>query len=128
MAKRLDGSGVVIIQCSESVFATLKLAEVPSPADWETLHGNTYRGIMDTRQMGADSERYRVIWPERSNGPGSKLRTSSFTLSAARCKETLYVLAEHLRTHGVEFLGFANKNGGRFLDIRLSGTRLAYLS
>ena len=128
MAKRFDGSGVVKLQCSESVFAALKLSEMPRPTDWETLHGDSYRGIMDTRQMGADSERYRVIWPQRTNGPGSKLRTSSFTLSGAHTNETLFVLAEFLRDQGVEFVGLANKHGNRLRDIRLSGSKLAYLA
>lgn len=128
MAKRFDGSGIVNLQCSEGAYTALKLSEMPRPRDWETLYGDTYRGFMDTRQMGADSERYRVIWPENSNGPGSKPRTSSFTLSAAHVNETLYVLAEFLRDQGVEFVGLANKHGSQLRDVRLSGSKLAYLS
>ena len=128
MAKRFDGSGVVNIQCSEGAYAAFKLSEMPVPRDWGTLYGDTYRGIMDTRAMGADSQRYRVIWPEHSNGPGSKLRSSSFTLSGAHVNETLYVFAEFLRDQGVDFVGLANRHGNQLRDVRLSGSKLAYLS
>ena len=83
---------------------------------------------MQPRQMGVDGERYRVVWPEPSNGPGSKNRTSSFSLSAGHINETLYVLAEFLRDQGVEFGSLANKHGNSFSDVRLSGSGLAYLS
>ena len=121
-------SGVVKIQASEGVFARMKLENMPDPPeDGEVINGRRYVR-MDTRSMGADSERYRVIWPEPSNGPGSKLRSSSFTLSGNHCNETLFVFAEHLRAQGVNFVGLANKHGNRFRDSRLNGTKLAYLS
>lgn len=128
MAKRFDGSGVVKIECSESVFAALKLSEMPRPRDWGYVVNGHHVVTFDTRNMGVDGERYRVIWPEYSNGPGSKLRTSSFSLSAAHCNETLYVLAEFLRDQGVAFVGLANKHGTQLRDVRLSGSHLAYLS
>ena len=78
--------------------------------------------------MGADSERYRVIWPEPSNGPGSKNRSSSFSLSSGHINETLFVLAEFLRDQGVEFVKLANVHGNGFDDLRLSGSQLAYLT
>ena len=128
MAKRFDGSGVVLIQCSEGAFQRLKLDALPPPRDQGTV-ASGYRFVrMDTRSMGADSERYRVIWPEESNGPGSKNKTSSFTLSGSHVRETLYVLTEFLRDQGVEFVRLANKHGNGFSDVRLSGSDLAYLT
>ena len=128
MARKLDGSGVVKIQCSEGAFSALKLANMPTPRDWGVEIDGRRIVSMDTRGMGADSQRYRVIWPEHSNGPGSKLRSSSFTLSARHINETLFVLAEFLRDQGVEFVGLANKHGNSFRAVGLSGSKLAYLS
>ena len=128
MCKRFDGTGVVKIQCSEGAFSALRLDNIPTPSEWgEVVDGRRYV-YADTRQMGADSVRYRVIWPELSNGPGSKLRSSSFSLGRSHTNETLYVLAEFLRDQGVEFVGLANKHGNRFRDSRLGGTQLAYLT
>ena len=128
MAKRFDGSGVVKLQCSEGVFAALKLSEMPEPRDWGEIVNGVRRIPLDTRNMSADSERYRVVWLDHSNGPGSKLRSSSFTLSSSHVNETLYVLAEFLRDQGVEFSALANKHGNTFKDLRLSGSQLAYLT
>lgn len=127
MAKRFDGSGVVGIQCSEGAFSRLKLDQMPTPRDWGVVVNGRRIIYMDTRSHGVDSERYRVIWPELSNGPGSKLATSSFTLTDAHVNETLFVLAEFLRDQGVEFVKLANKHGSGFSDVRLSGSSLAYL-
>jgi len=128
MAKRFDGSGVVGIQCSEGVFSRLKLENMPTPIDWgQWIDGQRYVYI-DTRGKGVDSERYRVIWPELANGPGSKNKTSSFTLTGSHVNETLYVFAEFLRDQGVEFVKLANKHGSGFSDIRLSGSELTYLA
>tara|TARA_A100001015_G_C15009726_1_gene722414 strand:+ start:809 stop:1351 length:543 start_codon:yes stop_codon:yes gene_type:complete len=128
MAKRFDGSGVVKIQCSEGAYASLKLAEMPVPRDYGEIVDGRRRVILDTRSMGADSQRYRVIWPEPSNGPGSKNRSSGFSLSASHINETLFVLAEFLRDQGVEFVKLANVHGNGFTDLRLSGSNLAYLT
>ena len=128
MARRFDGSGVVGIQCSEGAFTRLKLANMPTPRDWGQIVDGRRVVYMNTRAQGVDSERYRVIWPEESNGPGSKLATTSFTLTGFHVNETLYVFAEFLRDQGVEFVKLANKHGNGFLDVRLSGTQLAYLT
>ena len=128
MAKRFDGSGVVGIQCSEGVFSRLKLDRMPTPRDWGTVVNGVHYAYLDTRSHGVDSERYRVIWPELSNGPGSKNKTSSFTLTGSHVNETLFVLAEFLRDQGVEFVALANKHGNALRDIRLHGTNLAYLT
>ena len=127
MPKRFDGSGVVKLQCSEGAYAALKLSEMPRPRDWGEVVGGFHRVMIDTRNMGADSERYRVIWPDKSNGPGSKNRSTSFTLSASHTNETLYVLAEFLRAQGVDFIGLANRHGSRFNPAGLGGSKLAYL-
>ena len=128
MAKRFDGSGVVGIQCSEGVFSRLKLDRMPTPRDWGTVVDGVRYVTLDTRSQGVDSERYRVIWPELSNGPGSKNKTSSFTLTGSHVNETLFVLAEFLRDQGVEFVALANKHGNAFSDVGLSGSGLAYLT
>ena len=128
MPKRFDGSGVVSLQCSEGAFAALKLSEMPVPRDWGEIRDGVHYVVMDTREMGADSQRYRVIWPEHSNGPGSKLRSSSFSLGASHTNETLFVLAEFLRTQGVDFVALANRHGNAFKAAGLSGSSFAYLS
>ena len=128
MAKKFDGSGVVLIQASEGAFQRLKLEAMPPPRDYGTVVNGRRYAYIDTRSLGADSVRYRVIWPEESNGPGSKNRTSSFTLSGAHTNETLYVLTEFLRDQGVDFVKLANKHGNGFSDVRLSGSDLAYLT
>ena len=128
MPKRFDGSGVVKLQCSEGAFAALKLSEMPIPRDWGEVRDGVHYVVMDTREMGADSQRYRVIWPEHSNGPGSKLRSSSFSLGASHTNETLFVLAEFLRVQGVDFVALANRHGNAFKSAGLSGSDLAYLS
>lgn len=127
MAKRFDGTGVVGIQCSEGVYARLKLDQMPAPREWGTVINGRRYVYMNFRSPGADSERYRVIWPELSNGPGSKNATSSFTLTDSHVNETLFVLAEFLRDQGVDFLKLANKHGNGFKDARLSGSSLAYV-
>ena len=128
MPRKFDGSGVVNIQCSEGVYAALKLPYMPRPRDYGVVVNGSLRVMADTRSMGADAQRYRVIWPEYSNGPGSKLRSSSFTLGASHTNETLFVLAEFLRTQGVDFVALANRHGSRFKASGLSGSRLAYAS
>ena len=128
MPKRFDGSGVVKVQCSEGAFAALKLSEMPSPREWGEFRDGYHLVTMDTREMGADSQRYRVIWPEHSNGPGSKLRSSSFSLGASHTNETLFVLAEFLRVQGVDFVALANRHGNAFKAAGLSGSSFAYLS
>ena len=128
MAKRFDGSGVVQIQCSEGAFSRLKLDEMPVPRDRFQLVNGVRVRYPNYRSMGADSDRFRVIWPERSNGPRSKLASTSFTLGGGYVNETLYVLAQFLRDQGVEFVQLANKHGNGFLDLRLSGSHLAYLA
>ena len=128
MCKKFDGTGVVKIQCSEGTYAALKLSQLPFPAEaGEVIDGVVYMRL-DSRQMGVDGQRYRVVWPELSNGPGSKPRTSSFSLSAGHSNQTLFVLAEFLRDQGVEFVGLANKHGNLFRAAGLSGTYLAYLT
>ena len=128
MAKRFDGSGVVGIQCSEGVFARLKLDQMPVPRDWGQMINDRRVVYMNTRAKGVDSDRFRVMWPEESNGPGSKNATSSFILTGSYVNETLYVLAEFLRDQEVDFVRITNKHGNGFSDVRLSGSDLAYLS
>lgn len=128
MARRFDGSGVIKIQCSEGAFDRMKLANMPTPRDWGTVIDGRRYVCLDTRGMGVDGERYRVMWPELSNGEGSKNKTSSFTLGGVHVNETLYVLAEFLRDQGVDFVKLTNKHGSGFRDSRLSGSSLAYLS
>ena len=128
MPKGFDGMGVVRVQCSEGTYSSLKLSEMPAPLDYgEVINGRRYVRLDSTAQ-GADSERYRVIWPELSNGPGSKHRTSSFLLAGKHSNETLFVLAEFLRTKGVNFFALANKHGTAFRSAALHGGDLAYLS
>ena len=128
MSRKFDGTGVVKVQCSEGTYAALKLAQIPWPAEAGfTIDGQQYL-YLDSRSMGVDGQRYRVIWPELSNGPGSKPRSSSFSLSAGHINETLFVLAEFLRDQGVEFVAIANKHGNAFSDVRLHGGSLAYVT
>ena len=127
MPKRFDGSGVVMLQCSEGVYYALNLQFMPRPRDYGEMINGAHVVTLDTRSMGADAQRYRVIWPDRSNGPGSKLRSSSFTLGPGHSNQTLFVLAEFLRTQGVDFVGLANRHGTRYRSAGLSGTNLAYL-
>ena len=128
MSRKFDGTGVVKVQCSEGTYAALKLAQLPFPAEAGTIIDGRHYMYLDSRSMGVDGQRYRVIWPELSNGPGSKPRSSSFSLSGGHINETLFVLAEFLRDQGVEFVAIANKHGNAFSDVRLHGTSLAYLS
>ena len=128
MPKGFNGLGVVRVQCSEGTFAALNLENMPTPSDYgEVIDGRRYVRL-DSRSLGVDSERYRVIWPELSNGPGSKNRTSSFVLAGKHSNETLFVLAEFLRTQGVDFFALANKHGSAFRSAALHGSKLAYLS
>ena len=128
MAKQFDGTGVVKLQCSEGVYTSLKLANLPHPVELGNKVDGRWIMTRPKQGIGTDGVRYRVIWPELSNGPGSKPRSSSFTLSRAHINETLYVLAEFLRDQGVEFVSIANKHGNAFSDVGLSGTGLAYLT
>ena len=128
MASRFDGTGVVKLQTSEGAFTSLKLAQLPWPAELGEVRGEYVVMQRPKQGIGTDGVRYRVIWPELSNGPGSKPRSSSFTLSRAHVNETLYVLAEFLRDQGVEFVALANKHGNAFSDVGLSGSSLAYLA
>ena len=128
MVKHFDGSGVVKIQCSADTYDAMKLDDMPTPDDWGEVIDGQRVFFMDTRGMGADSERYRVVWPEHSNGEGSKFRSSSFTLSSAHSNETLFVLAEWLRSQSVNFVALANKHGNTFKSVGLSGSSLAYLT
>jgi hypothetical protein len=128
MCKKFDGTGVVKIQCSEGVYTSLKLSQMPFPAEaGHVVDGYRYM-ILDSRQMGVDGQRYRVIWPEPTPGPGRKYRSSSFSLSGGHSNETLFVLAEFLRDQGVDFVGLANKHGNLFRAAGLSGSSLAYLA
>ena len=128
MPKGFNGLGVVRVQCSEGTFASLNLENMPAPLDYGEVVGK-YRFVkLDSRSLGVDSERYRVIWPDKSNGPGSKNRTSSFVLAGKHSNETLFVLAEFLRTQGVDFFALANKHGSAFRSAALHGSKLAYLS
>ena len=128
MAKKFDGTGVVKVQCSEGVYTSLKLSELPWPAELGEVVNGSRVMVRPTPGIGTDGVRYRVIWPELSNGPGSKPRSSSFCLSRAHINETLYVLAEFLRDQGVEFISLANKHGNAFSDVRLGNSGLAYLT
>lgn len=106
----------------------MRLENMPLPSDYgEVINGRRYV-VMETRSMGADSQRYRVIWPDRSNGEGSKLRSTSFTLSGKHSNETLFVLAEFMRDQGVNFHALANRHGNTFKNSLLHGTQLAYLA
>ena len=128
MPKSFDGTGVVRVQCSEGAFSALKLDQMPSPSDYGQVINGMRFVPLDTRAMGADSVRYRVIWPEPASKNSKKLRTSSFLLSGKHSNETLFVFAEHLRRQGVEFVGLANAHGSAFRSSGLHGSGLAYLS
>ena len=128
MAKKFDGTGVVKVQCSEGVYTSLKLSKLPHPAELGTPVEGGWIMTRPSPGIGTDGVRYRVVWPELSNGPGSKPKTSSFCLSRAHINETLYVLAEFLRDQSVEFVAIANKHGNAFSDLGLSGSSLAYLT
>lgn len=128
MAKHFDGTGVVKLQCSEGVYSSLKLAQLPFPDELGEVVDGYRLMTRPAHGIGTDGVRYRVIWPELSNGPGSKNRSSSFTLSRAHINETLFVFAEFLRDQGVDFVSIANKHGNSFSDVGLSGSSLAYLA
>lgn len=128
IARRFDGTGVVRLQCSEGAYNRMKLANLPHPPEWGEQIGGSWFVPLETRSLGADSVRYRIVWPDPVIAPRGKLRMSSFSLSGFHVQETLYVLAEFLRDQGVNFVGIANKHGTRFKDIRLSGSNLAYLT
>ena len=128
MAKRFDGSGVVKLQCSEGVYTSLKLENLPVPAELGEVTDSGMMMVRPISGIGTDGVRYRVIWPEPTPGAGRKYRTSSFCLCRAHVNETLYVFAEFLRDQGVEFVKLANKHGNGFSDVRLSGPQLAYLT
>lgn len=127
MPKKLDGTGAVKVQCSEGTFSALKLSLMPWPTDMGVVVDGRQWITMPSRHPGVDSERYRVIWPELSNGPGSKNKTSSFTLGGQHSNQTLWVLAEFLRQQGVDFVALANKHGNAFKSAALHGGQLAYL-
>ena len=128
IAEKFDGSGVVKLQTSEGAYQRMMLQNLPSPNDWgEVVDGRRYVP-MDTRGMGADSERYRVMWRVGNVGEGSSPATSSFSLDGNHSNETLFVLAEFLRDQGVEFVAITNKHGNPFKDVRLHGSKLAYLT
>ena len=128
MAKRFDGTGVVKLQTSEGAYTSLKLAQLPWPEELGEVVNGRRQMLRPKPGIGTDGVRYRVIWPELSNGPGSKPKSTSFTLSRAHVNETLFVLAEFLRDQGVEFVAIANKHGNAFSDVGLSGSGLAYLA
>lgn len=138
MPKKFDGSGVVDIQCSTSVYKEMKLDKMPPPRDYGQVIDGVRYVTMRLSGMGADAVRYRVMWPETANGEDSsfrspsgkppKNRTSSFVLSRAHNNETLYVLAEWLRSQSVQFIALTNKHGNAFKPVGLSGSSLAYLT
>jgi hypothetical protein len=76
--------------------------------------------------LGADSKRYRIIWPELSTGPGSKNATSSFSVSTGHTNEALYFFCDFLRNQGVDFVSLASANGSAYRPVGLKGFTLAY--
>ena len=121
MPKGFDGYGVVRFQCSEGAFNRMKMENMPPPIDYgEVIDGRRYVQRLPNT-LGADSVRYRVIWPSVGAGEDAYLPTTSFSLSAKHSNETLFVLAQFLRDQGVEFVGLANKHGNRFKRIELNG-------
>ncbi len=138
MAKKFDGSGVVSIQCSDTVYKEMKLKDMPRPRDYGYVVDGVQYAPMQLSGMGADAVRYRVMWMDQANGEDSswrspsgkpgKNRTSSFVLSRAHSNETLFVLAEWLRSQSVQFIALTNKHGNAFKHVGLSGSSLAYLS
>lgn len=128
MAKSFDGSGVVRIQTTESAAERMKLARMPYPKDRGQVIDGTRVVNVRRHSQNAGSTAYRVMWPEHSNGPESKLVTSRFSLSSAHNMETVHVLAEFLRAQEVPFVGIANKDGSLLRDVRLLGSDLAYLT
>ena len=128
IAKRFDGSGVVRLQTSERAFERMKLFNLPTPRDWGFVVDGVRFAYMETRQMGADSSRYRIKWGGVVAPGSGDSATSSFSLSANHVNETLFVLAEFLRDQGVEFHAITNKYGNAFRDVGLHGSNLAYLS
>ena len=96
MPGRMDGTDAVFIQCSEGAYSALKLKNLPFPVGYgEVIDGRLFFH-QPPNSLGADSVRYRVIWPYRSDGPNSKLATSSFSLSTGHTNQTLFFLAEFL--------------------------------
>ena len=128
MAKRFDNTGVVAIQASDGLFRAMKLENMPTPPDYGQVVDGWHRYYVDTRSMGADSERYRVFWSTRPSPESKTFSSSSFTIGGGHVVETLYVLAEFLRDQGVEFLALGNRHGAMFKDVRLSGSNFAYLT
>ena len=128
MPKGFDGIKSVRVQCSEDTFNALKLSEMPLPQEGFKVVGNYVVRIMETRAMGADSMRYRVLWPDAAGRTPGKLRSSSFTLSGKHSNETLFVLAEHLRVQEVDFFAIANRHGNAFHSVLLHGADTFHLT
>ena len=121
MPKRFDGKGVVWFQCSETAFYRMQMFGMPAPDDYGEVEGTYIYIQRPPKGMGADSVRYRVVWPALPGDTGTWLPTTSFTLSGNHCNETLFVLAEYMRGSGVQFVKLANKHGNGFKDSRLFG-------
>ena len=122
MPKRFDGTGVVQVQASDVAFHRMKLDLMEPPVDSGYWDGDYFYQYANYRSMGADSERYRVLWPSPPGEQVGKLPTTSFTLSGSHRNETLFVLAQFMRDQGVEFIKLANKHGNGFKDLRLWGS------
>ena len=127
MCKKFDGTGVVKIQCSEGAYAALKLSEMPYPSDWGKVVNGKRIVPANSWKMGVDSKRYRVLWPDLTQGARPKHRSSSFALNTRHTIETLYVLADFLRRQGVDFIGLANEHGSGFRPVELGPSSLAYM-
>ena len=121
LPKRFDGLGTVRFQCSDGAFERMKMGSIPPPTDFGTPLGEYIAFTRPPNSMGADSVRYRVVWPALPGDTGTWLPTTSFTLSGNHCNETLFVLAAYLRSAGVQFVKLANKHGNGFKDSRLFG-------
>lgn len=121
MPKRFDGNGVVWFQCSETAYYRMKMFAMPAPNEYEQMGSGYTFFTRPPNGMGADSVRYRVVWPALPGDTGTWLPTTSFTLSGNHCNETLFVLAAYLRSAGVQFVKLANKHGNGFKDSRLFG-------
>lgn len=125
--RSFDGTGPICWQGSESVYAALKLSEMPYPSDWGKVVNGKRIVPANSWKMGVDSKRYRVLWPDLTEGARPKHRSSSFALNTRHTIETLYVLADFLRRQGVDFVGLANEHGNAFKPVELGGSSLAYL-
>ena len=121
IVKRYEEEELVMLQCSRTAFDRMKLINLPESVITGQVKDGQLQWIKGRQQPGADSERYRVLWPGPPGAQAGKLPTTSFILGPNHCSETLYVLADFMREQGVEFIKLGNKSGNCLRDLRLFG-------